>query len=212
LAAGVLLVLVPGAPARAQDAQAILREASVRIGAEGLESLSFSGSGSGYSYNDENRRQYSRVQSYQQDVRFEAGESHVEARRLEGIGPEGVVEVRDLTGDMSLPEAVERWFVPHLFLAEARYRAVRTSQDRALGLDYTVLTFDMLGYSVSAYLDSDDRIDHLHLQAEGGPGLDVRYLGYADHGGVLFPRMLSLEQEGRPLLVLVVSEVVPNAD
>lgn len=200
-----------------QAAQDRLQQAIHAMGATNLETLRYSGSGSGYTYDldaeGEETREYERIASWVQEIDYAGLSSQVEVTRQVGTGEDERVEHRAIGPDAPWESQLDLWLDPQMFLKQAAAATnVRTEVETELGVDLTVVTFEAPGgHELSGYIDPDNHLKRIRTRLNdpvlGERTVEASFLYYEDFDGIQFPGVVIRKQNESLTRVLVVKEV-----
>lgn len=232
----VLLLALPGTVG-AQDARATLAEAARALGADGLTSLQYSGSGATFAFGQSTApgQPWPRLtlKSFTRSVNYETASLHDAIIRTQGDNPVrggGQQPIRgeqrqsfwvsgdhawNVTGSAAVPASIalaerrfQLWATPHgVVKAAAAHNA--TVQGR-------VIVFGMPGrVRLRAALNDQNLVERVEAVVPhsvlGDTPVEVTYADYRDFGGVKFPTRVRQSAGGFPTLDLTVTDVKPNA-
>src|SRR2546425_3463651 len=230
----VVVVLLSPLAANAQDA--LLDQVAKAMGAAGVKSIQYTGSGVNFQVG----QNYSRalpwprfiVKSYTRSVNYETAALRDELVRLQGEDPPrggGGQPVRGeqrqifvLTGDFTWTVAGDVVNPTPIALVERQLQLWTTPQGvvkAAIANKATVqgrvISFSVPGkYRVRATVDGQNMIERIDAVAPhavlGDIPVEIRYSDYKDFGGVKFPTKIKQTIGAHPALELTVSDVQPN--
>jgi glyoxylase-like metal-dependent hydrolase (beta-lactamase superfamily II) len=93
---------------------------------------------------------------------------------------------------------------------------IKAAQNGNATVNGRAITFSVAGATVVATLNSDSLVQKVEWKTDmpmlGDTANETTYSNYRDFGGVKFPMRIAQKQGGFPILELVVTEVVPNAN
>lgn len=229
----LVLLALPGA-ALAQDASAVLANASRIIGAEQLRTLQYSGTGSdfvfGQAYSPNDAWPRFNVTSFKRSLDFDARASRDERVRTQfenparGGGQQPIVGERRQDQSFTISAAtpwaqqLELWMTPHGFLKAAAGRETTVSSRMLGGRRYSVLSFKGdNGAAVDGYIGADGLLERVETKIAnpvlGDMPFVAEYSGYRAYGtfgAVRFPAHIVVSQGGYPTLDVAISDVQPN--
>jgi glyoxylase-like metal-dependent hydrolase (beta-lactamase superfamily II) len=227
LAVVALLVLL-GATSTLQDATSVLNDVDRTLGASGLKSVRYSGTGFAYAFLQNNRPDipYPKFYAkYARSIDFEKGVSREETTRTQFENPPrgggGQPLYTDAVGAAVAGES-SAWgggsvvLTPQGFVKAARAAKPTMSSTRVGGRPLTVVTFMARDkYKVNGYINAQHLIEKVETwtpQATlGDMPIETTYADYRDFGGVKFPTKIVQKQGGYPVLDVAVADVQPNA-
>ena len=197
----VLVLGLVGAALAAQQPQATaLKTVSRALGAEGLKTLRYTGSGSSYVPTDAADPAadwtHTVMSSYVHELNFDAITSHV--RIVRGAGTT-VNSIADTDSPWSL---YEFWLTPHGFVKGAEiYNA--TIENR------TVSFTPPGGHKVVGYFNEQNLVEKVEtwVGEKGNRLIEAGYRDYADFNGVQVPTMITQKHDGELSLIVIVKEV-----
>ena len=209
----------PARPAAPPDAKTALANAAKAMGADSLKTIQYSGAGSnagiGQNKSPDVDWPLVRVKSYVREIDFAAPSSRTEIVRLQN-GNEAKQE-QVITPASPWDTQYDVWLYPFAFLKGAMAAASVTAEPKTvMGLPYTVVTFMVQNkYKVSGYIDDKNLIYKVETWVDnpvlGDMLVEAIYIDYKDYTGVKVPTTVIAKQAGRNTLLLIVSDVKPNA-
>jgi Metallo-beta-lactamase superfamily len=224
-AAAALLALA--APAvRAQDAKTVIANASKAIGAGDVKSISYTASGSEFSFGQAYSaggpwpawpdQSYTRTYSYETPGwRIDRMLAPPTPGRKGGGLPPGPTQTVVLNPNSPWAQEAELWLTPYGFLkAAAENNATVTSKTMG-GKKYTVVGFTAPSKAkVNGYIDGQNMVARVETWIDnpilGDTPFDATYSDYKDFGGVKFPSHIVQSEGGFPVLDMTVSDVKVN--
>jgi glyoxylase-like metal-dependent hydrolase (beta-lactamase superfamily II) len=200
------------------DAKSVLAALEKAMGAADVKTIQYSGSGSnagiGQNRNPEADWPLVRVKSYSREIDFGAPASRVQMVRIQG----GNEQTQDQTIAPAAPwgQQYDIWLTPFGFLKGAMANQTTVESRTELGVPYTVATFTLQNkYKVAGYIDAQALLHKVETWVDntvfGDLKVEAIYSDYKDFGGVKFPMTVMNKQDGRNTLILIVSDVKPNA-
>jgi len=203
------------------DAKSVLAAVEKAMGAASVNTIQYSGSGSnagiGQNRNPQADWPLVRVKSYTREVDFGATgspASRVQTVRIQG----GNEQKQDQTIAPGAPwgQQFDVWLTPYAFLKGAAANPTTVESVTQLGVPYTMATFTLQNkYKVAAYIDAQSLISKVETWVDntviGDMKVEAYFSDYKDYGGAKFPTTIINKQDGRNTLILVVSDVKPNA-
>jgi glyoxylase-like metal-dependent hydrolase (beta-lactamase superfamily II) len=209
----LVLLLILGSAAAAQDAKTFIDTASKAMGAENLKSIQYSGPGSDFSFGQAynpaspwpefKNKTYTRTIDYQMPAyRIERVQEPIDPQRRGGGLAPAATQTVVINPNSSWAQQLEVWKTPHGFLKAAATNNATLRSQTIAGKKYNVLSFTGQNKAmVQGYFDNS---------VTGDTPLEVRYTDYKDFGGVKFPSRILERQFGLPVLDLSVTDVKPN--
>jgi glyoxylase-like metal-dependent hydrolase (beta-lactamase superfamily II) len=228
----ISLVLLFPAAAVAQDARSALQSASAAMGADGLRTLEFSGSGFdfaiGQAYNPASPWPRFLVKSYSRALNYEMPASRMDRIRAQGENPPRGGGLQPIRGDQPQNQLVivnantpwvqqlEIWITPHGFLKAAAANGATARTQTLGGKRYTVVTFTGQNKApVSGFINEQNLVERVETRIDNAMLGDMPFEGiyseYKDFGGVKFPTRFVQRQGGHPILDLTITDVKPNS-
>jgi glyoxylase-like metal-dependent hydrolase (beta-lactamase superfamily II) len=214
----VWLSAIPGVLA-AQDARTVLNNAVKAMGSENLRTIQFSGMGSfagiGQNVNPKAGWPMARMKSYQRELDFASGLSHVQMVRVqEGAGDQTVNQFT--SPDSPWDSQFEFWLTPYGFLKGAIANNAAMNVEIVGGVKQNVVTFSVRNkYKVAGYINETNLVEEVRTWIDNDVLADMPteawYSEYKDFGGVKFPTMIVEKQGDFPVLIVSVADVKPNA-
>ena len=231
-AALALVLWSASGSAQAQDARAVLSDASKAMGVDTLNSVEYSATGFdfvfGQAYNPSSPWPRFINKTYTRVIDFRTPASKVDRIRIQGENPPHGGGQQPIIGDQPQSQTIivnattpwvnqlEIWMMPHGFVRAAQARNATVKSQTLQGKRYDVVTF--MGDNkalVNGYINDQ------HLVERVETWIDTAYLGdtlfeatYADYkavGGAKFPMKIGQRQGGYPIFDLNVSDVKANA-
>jgi len=216
----------------AQDAKAVIADASKAIGVDALKTVQFSASGYdfalGQAPNPGSPWPKFINKSYTRAIDFERPASRVDRVRVQGenpphgggqqpiVGEQPVNQTIVVGGDTPWVQQLEIVMLPHGFLRAAAARNATVESKTVAGKKYTVVSF--VGDNkarVSGYLNDQKFVERVETSIDNpflaDMAFEAIYSDYKDAGGAMFPRHIVQKQAGYPIFDLVVSDVKANA-
>jgi glyoxylase-like metal-dependent hydrolase (beta-lactamase superfamily II) len=218
--------------ATAQDAATTIAAASKAIGADTLNTVEFSASGSdnalGQAYSGTSPWPKFIDKTYTRQVDFRVPSSKMERIRMQGENPPRGGGQQPVRGEQPQNQTIvvnattpwvqqlEIWMLPHAFLRAAAARHATAKAQTAAGRKYTVVSFTGDNKAlVNGYVNDQNIVDRVETWIDnpvlGDTLFEAVYSDYKDFGGVKFPMRMTQRQGGYPVLDLTVSDVKPNA-
>jgi glyoxylase-like metal-dependent hydrolase (beta-lactamase superfamily II) len=220
--------LLSAPAAHAQDAKAVISAASKAMGGDNLKSISFTGSGSEFSFGQAYNpgspwpawpdKSYTRTINYETPGwRTDRVLGEVPAGRKGGGLPPGPTQTVVLNPNSPWAQTAEVWLTPHGFLRAAAAGSDATARSQTMGgRKYTVVSFTAPSKArVNGYIGADNMVERVETWIDnsilGDTPFEASFTDYKDFGGVKFPTHFVQKQGGYPTLDLMVSDVKPNA-
>jgi len=213
---------VPAQPAQAaapKDAKTVLASAAKAMGIDSLKTIQYSGSGSnagiGQNRNPDADWPLVKVKSYVREIDFAGPSSHTQIVRFQ-------FETETTQEQVILPASpwgaqYDVWLSPFAFLKGAIAAGNATLESKTvMGLPYSVITFMVQNkYKVSGYIDDKNMVYKVETWVDntvlGDMLVEAIYTDYKDYSGVKVPTTIINRQAGRNTLLLIVTDVKPNA-
>ena len=223
--------------ASAQDPKAVLDAAAKNLGASGLRSIQYSGTGASFQLgqNVSPSVPWPRftVKSYTRAVNYETVASREEMVRVrDGQPPAPEQRVNQLVSGQhawnvagnnpapaqaALAERLSQiWLTPHGFLKAAAAANAAVKSQTIAGKKVNAVSFLGHGkFKVSGILNDQGLVEKTETWLDnpvlGDMRVETTYSDYKDFGGVKFPTRIVQKQGGHPTLDLTVADVRPNA-
>jgi glyoxylase-like metal-dependent hydrolase (beta-lactamase superfamily II) len=209
----------PAQPAAPRDAKTVLSDAAKAMGVDGLKTIQYSGAGSnagiGQNKSPDADWPLVRMNSYVREIDFAGPSSRTEIVR----GQDGNETKQDQVIPPGAPWGAQYdiWLTPFAFLKGAAAAGNATVESKTvMGLPYAVLTFMVQNkYKVSGYIDDKNMVYKVETFVDnpvlGDMLVEAIYTDYKDYTGVKVPTTIINKQGGRNTLLLVLSDVKPNA-
>ena len=216
----------------AEDAKAVIATASTTMGADVLNTVEFSATGSdfvlGQAYAPDAPWPRFINKTFTRVVDFRVPSSRVDRVRLQGENPPRGGGQQPLRGEQPQSQTVivnastpwvqqlDIWMSPHGFLkAAAAHNATLNSQTIG-GKKYSVLTFMGQNKSpVNGFVNDQNLVERVETHIDnamlGDLLFEAVYSDYKDFGGVKVPTRIVQRQGGFPVFDLTLNDVKPNA-
>jgi len=227
---GLSTVLV-GTPS-AQDAKAVIADASRAMGVDTLKTVQYSATGFdfvlGQAPNASSPWPKFINKSYTRSINFEAPASRVDRVRMQGENPPRGGGQQPVVGEQPQTQTIivnantpwaqqlEIWMMPHGFLRAAASRNATVEARKVGGKKYNVVTF--VGDNkakVNGYINEQNIVERVETwidnQFLGDTPFEAIYSDYKDAGGAQFPMRIVQKQGGHPIFDLNVTDVKVNA-
>ena len=206
------------APVTPPDAKSALAALEKAMGVGSVKTISYSGAGSnagiGQNQNPGAGWPLVRVKSYTREIDFGAPASRVQMVRVQN----GADQKQDQTVQANAPwgQQYDVWVTPVAFVKGAIANNATVEAKTLLGIPYTAVSFMVQNkYKVVGYIDAQNMLHKVETWIEnqvfGDLSVETYYTDYKDFGGVKYPTMIIQKQDGRNTLLLIVSDVKPNA-
>jgi hypothetical protein len=219
----LVLLLILGSAAAAQDAKTFIDTASKAMGAENLKSIQYSGPGSDFSFGQAynpaspwpefKNKTYTRTIDYQMPAyRIERVQEPIDPQRRGGGLAPAATQTVVINPNSSWAQQLEVWKTPHGFLKAAATNNATLRSQTIAGKKYNVLSFTGQNKAmVQGYFNDQNLLERVETMIDnsvtGDTPLEVRYTDYKDFGGVKFPSRILERQFGLPVLDLSVTDV-----
>jgi glyoxylase-like metal-dependent hydrolase (beta-lactamase superfamily II) len=227
---GLAVVLVW--TASAQDAKAVISNASKAMGVDTLKTVQYSATGLdfvlGQAPNPSSPWPKFINKSYTRSINFETPASRVDRVRVQGENPPRGGGQQPVVGEQPQTQTIivgaetpwaqqlEIWMMPHGFLRAAAARNATVEARTIGGMKYNVVTF--VGDNkakVNGYINEQNMVERVETLIDnaflGDMPFEALYSDYKDVGGVQFPMHIVQKQGGYPIFDLNVSDVKANA-
>jgi len=228
---GLTILLIHGVTA--QDAtRDVVATASKAMGADGLRTLEYSGSGFdfafGQAYAPGEAWPKFTVKSYTRSIDFERPASLATRVRTQFENPPRGGGLQPINGEQTQTQTIigsgntpwaqqlEIWMTPQGFLKAAASRSSTSRAQTISGKRYSVVTFTGDNKApVSGYINDQNLVERVETRIDspmlGDMTFEAVYSDYKDFNGVKFPTHIVQRQGGAPILDLTISDVKPNA-
>ena len=214
----ILLLLIPGV-LQAQDARSVLSNAAIAMGAENLRTIQYTGSGSnagiGQNKNPNAAWPLVRVKTYSREMDLNTPSSRAQLVRIQNGAEQMQNQVVLPTSSWNTQSNI--WISPFVFLKAAMASNDATVKAETLDGDkFNVVTFVLQNkYKIAGYINANNLVERVQTWIDndvlGDMLVEGVYKDYKDFSGIKFPTMIIEKQGGFPVLILVVSDVKPNA-
>ncbi|HET9218799.1 MAG TPA: hypothetical protein VFR18_17575 [Terriglobia bacterium] len=208
--AGIAAKPVP----RPEDARVLLNTVTKALGAEGLKTLHYTGTGSSYIVTDDSPPPagwtHTVMKSYVHDLNLEAITSRVQLVRAEGTPPADrtLSLIANATSPWSLQH--EFWITPYGFLKGAMMHNATVEPRSVFGTTFRCVTFTLPGeHQVVGYINDKDLVEKVEtwIGEKGDRLIEAYYRDYTDFNGVKVPTMITQKHAGTLSLILIAKEV-----
>jgi hypothetical protein len=200
-----------------KDARTVLSEVAKAMGADGLKTLHYSGTGSSYVVTPgpvpAGGWPHSVMKSYVRDINLEAKTSRLQLVRAEGTPPVEKTLTHEVDANSPWSSQYEFWTTPYGFLKGAMANTATVESKTEFGTTYKAVTFTLPGGpKVVSYVNDKNLIEKVETKVEESDGFIVEalYRDYADFNGLKFPTLITEKHAGQLSLILIVKEVKPG--
>jgi glyoxylase-like metal-dependent hydrolase (beta-lactamase superfamily II) len=227
---GLAVVLVW--TASAQDAKAVIGNASKAMGVDTLKTVQYSATGLdfalGQAPNPSSPWPKFINKSYTRAINFETPASRVDRVRMQGENPPRGGGQQPVVGEQPQNQTIivnantpwaqqlEIWMMPHGFLRAAAARNATVESRTIGGKKYNVVSF--VGDNkarVNGYINEQNLVERVETLIDnaflGDMPFEAIYSDYKDVGGAQFPMHIVQKQGGHPTFDLNVADVKVNA-
>jgi glyoxylase-like metal-dependent hydrolase (beta-lactamase superfamily II) len=225
-------LLVVAGSTRAQDARAVIADASKAMGVETLNTVEYSATGFdfvlGQAYNPSSPWPKFINKSYTRVIDFRTPASKVDRIRVQGENPPRGGGQQPIIGEQSQSQTIivsqatpwaqqlEIWMTPHGFIRAATANNATVTAQTVGGKRYQVLTFTGQNKAkVNGYINDQGLVERVETWIDsaylGDMHFEALYSDYKDAGGVKFPMKIVQRQGDYPIFDLTVSDVKVNA-
>jgi glyoxylase-like metal-dependent hydrolase (beta-lactamase superfamily II) len=216
----------------AQDAKAVIANASKTLGVETLKTVEYSATGLdfalGQAPNPASPWPKFIEKSYTRAINFETPASRVDRVRVQGenpphgggqqpiVGEQPVNQTIIVNADTPWVQQLEIWMMPHGFLRAAAAKNATVEAKTVGGKKYNVVSF--VGDNkakVNGYINDQNLVERVETWIDnpflGDMAFEAIYSNYKDSGGAKFPMHIVQKQGGYPIFDLTVTDVKANA-
>ena len=216
----------------AQDARAVIADASKAIGVDTLKTVQYSATGFdfalGQAPNPSSPWPKFINKSYTRAINFETPASRVDRVRVQGenpprgggqqpiVGEQPQTQTIIVNADTPWAQQLEIWMMPHGFLRAAASKNATVEARTVGGKKYNVVTF--VGDNkakVNGYINAQNLVERVETWIDnpflGDMPFEAIYSDYKDVGGAQFPMHIVQKQGGHPTFDLNVTDVKVNA-
>ena len=229
--AALAVVTLMCSPAAAQDAQAVIANASKAMGEDALKTVEYSATGFdfalGQNYNSTAPWPKFINKSYTRAIDFQIPASRVARIRTQGEFPQRGGGAQPLRGEQPQNQTIivdagtpwvqqlEIWMMPHGFLKAARTNNATAKSQTTGGRTRHVVTFmGKGGTPVVGYINDQNLVERVETRIDnavlGDMLFEAIYSDYRDFSGVKFPMKIVQKQGGHPIFDLTVGDVKVN--
>ena len=218
--------------ASAQDAKAVINNASKAMGVDTLKTVQYSATGFDFALGQAPSPGAAWPKfinkSYTRAINFETPASKVDRVRVQGENPPRGGGQQPIVGEQPQTQTIvvgagtpwaqqlEIWMMPHGFLRAAAARNATVEAKTIGGKKYNVVTF--VGDNkakVNGYINAQNLVERVETWIDnaflGDMAFEAIYSDYKDVGGVQFPMHIVQKQGGYPIFDLNVNDVKANA-
>jgi glyoxylase-like metal-dependent hydrolase (beta-lactamase superfamily II) len=229
--AGFALAAALGWTTSAQDASAVIGNASKAMGVDTLKTVQFSATGLdfalGQAPNPASPWPKFINKSYTRAINFETPASKVDRVRVQGENPPHGGGQQPIVGEQPQSQTIivnaetpwvqqlEIWMTPHGFLRAAATKHATAEARTMGGKKYNVVTF--VGDNkakVNGYINERNLVERVETSIDnpflGDMPFEAIYSDYKDAGGAQFPMHIVQKQGGYPIFDLNVTDVKVN--
>jgi glyoxylase-like metal-dependent hydrolase (beta-lactamase superfamily II) len=230
--AGFALAAALGWTTSAQDASAVIGNASKAMGVDTLKTVQYSATGLdfalGQAPNPASPWPKFINKSYTRAIDFETPASRVDRVRVQGENPPHGGGQQPIVGEQPQSQTIivnaetpwvqqlEIWMTPHGFLRAAAIKQATAEARTMGGKKYNVVTF--VGDNkakVNGYINEQNLVERVETTIDnpflGDMPFEAIYSDYKDAGGAQFPMHIVQKQGGYPTFDLNVTDVKVNA-
>jgi glyoxylase-like metal-dependent hydrolase (beta-lactamase superfamily II) len=232
LAVAVAIGVAGSRMIHAQDAKAVIADASKAMGADTLNSVEYSATGFdfvlGQAYNPASAWPRFIEKSYTRQIDFRTPASKVDRVRNQGENPPRGGGQQPVIGDQPQSQTIivnqstpwvqqlEIWMMPHGFLRAATANNATVAQQTVGGKRFQVLTFTGQNKAkVNGYINDQHLVERVETWIDsaylGDMLFEAQYSDYKDFGGIKFPMKIVQRQGGYPVFDLTINDVKVNA-
>jgi glyoxylase-like metal-dependent hydrolase (beta-lactamase superfamily II) len=232
LLAGLAVAAVLVGSPSAQDAKAVVANASQAMGVSTLKTVQYSATGLdfalGQAPNPSSPWPKFINKSYSRTIDFEAPASRVERVRMQGenpprgggqqpiVGEQPVNQTIIVRADTPWVQQLEIVMMPHGFLRAAAAKNATVEAKTVGGKKFNVVTFTGDNKAkVNGYINDRNLVERVETWIDnaffGDMAFEAIYSDYKDVGGAQFPMHIVQKQGGYPIFDLNVTDVKPNA-
>jgi glyoxylase-like metal-dependent hydrolase (beta-lactamase superfamily II) len=231
LAATSLLMILLSAGIAAEDAKGVIEQTSKAMGAEGLNSIVYSGAAAQGNFGQSRvisaRLASTAIRNYTRAIDFTQPGSRATGETLPPAVPGGPPPVPGTYNQTITPDdpawaqQLQIWVTPWGFLRGAALNNATLRSRKIDGVQYKVLTWSPAQkapsgqpYRVVGYIGPDNTVDRVETWVEhpilGDMHDEFIYSNYQDAGGLKVPAKISLRQVGMETFVVGIREAQAN--
>ena len=231
------LVLTPPAAAAADDVKSVLENASLAMGAAGLNAITYSGSAANGNFGQSRTisfglasttiRNYTRTIDFTQPASYASGDPIPPAVRggpPPQPGAPGSYQQLITPANAAWAQQLQIWVTPWGFLRGAAASANATLRTKKVDeIPYRIVTWSPAQkapsgqpYKVVGYISPENLVDRVETWVEhpvlGDLHVELFYKDYQDLGGLKVPRRISMKQVGMETFVAAITAATKNPD
>ena len=231
------LVLTPPAAAAADDVKSVLENASLAMGAAGLNAITYSGSAANGNFGQSRTisfglasttiRNYTRTIDFTQPASYASGDPIPPAVRggpPPQPGAPGSYQQLITPANPAWAQQLQIWVTPWGFLRGAAASANATLRTKKVDeIPYRIVTWSPAQkapsgqpYKVVGYISPENLVDRVETWVEhpvlGDLHVELFYKDYQDLGGLKVPRRISMKQVGMETFVAAITAATKNPD
>ena len=231
IAVACAIASLPGF-ASAQDAKAVLGDASRAMGVDALNTIEYSATGLdfvfGQAYNPSSPWPKFINKSYSRVIDYRTPASKVDRVRLQGENPPHGGGQQPIVGEQPVNQTIivgaetpwvqqlEIVMMPHGFLRAAAAKNATVEAKTVGGKKYNVVSFTGDNKAkVNGYINDRNLVERVETWIDnpffGDMAFEAIYSDYKDVGGAQFPMHIVQKQGGYPIFDLTVTDVKANA-
>ena len=216
----------------AQDAKAVIADASKAIGVDTLNTVQFSATGYDFALgqapnparrgrSSSTRPTRARSTSRCPPRASSASACRAKTRRTAAASSRSSASSRSdqtiiVNADTPWVQQLEIWMLPHGFLRAAAARNASVESKTVGGKKYTVVSFPGDNKAkVNGYINDRKQVERVETRIDnpffGDMPFEALYSDYMNAGGAMFPRHIVQKQGGFPIFDLNVTDVTANA-
>ena len=207
----VLMIVFAGfsTTGHAQDLDTVINNVYKATNTSNLKTLHFIASGSSYTAG----KNIALVKTYARDLDINNPRSRTQITREQGTPPSITTDAESIDSSTPWFRQFELWTNPWVFLKAAAANKATVSTQTVSAEKFTVLTFTVQSkYKVSGFVNAQNMIEKIQTWIDPNETLvETVYRDYQDFGGMKFPTMIVEKQAGELALILIVTDVKPNA-
>jgi len=198
------------ATGHAQDLDTVINNVYKATNTSNLKTLRYTASGSSYAAAGKN---VALVKTYTRDLDINSPKSREQITRESGTPPTTATETQNLDSGTPWERQFGLWTNPWVFLKAAAANKATVSSQTVFAEKFTVLTFTVQNkYKVSGFVNAQNMIEKIQTWIDPNETLvETVYRDYQDFGGMKFPTMIIEKQASELSLILIVTDVKPNA-
>jgi len=217
--------------AAAQDAKAVIANASKAMGVEALKTVQYSATGLdfalGQAPNPSSPWPKFINKSYTRSINFETPASRVDRVRVQGeipprgggqqpvVGEQPQTQTIIVGANTPWAQQLEIWMMPHGFLRAAATKNATVESRTISGKKYNVVTFTGDNKAkVNGYINDQNLVERVETWIDnpflGDMLFEALYSNYKDVGGAQFPMHIVQKQGGYPIFDLNLTDVKIN--